>query len=526
MLVRLVSADAGQRPVERVPLLEASADIVRDRLMSHAQRIWDPAQLAVGVRSLISAQRAAIVAALNRAPELTDRLARLLSRLSEMEAYCSALLSSAASRSDGGPSAAVYESDGSGGQAAAEQPWLLWRDRPTVGWLMSMEWHEVMELRSVYSDSDEYADVLLRLWTLLTFYWGSGALMPRCHQRQGGPGGGFGGAAEDAMICGEPMSVAAPQGRACSRCRGGEAVLRCHRHNHDNICGACFRRGQEQLSGRPSPAASTDVYDGVVERDAARRDGSVFLVTALQSRKPPRIAPNWRSTYRLNASALVAVVRLGVSQEPLRRAMPLQWAEIVPYDAQGGPADDWQARARGNIALRLLNRGDCSAMPVDADTSLDPGTRVAIIDLRVFVPEVVSVLGTFAQDGFKQHLRSIPFVDALIGKAASHKSTDFLCVPPGAAVSVGGLDARALIVAAVQGSDIELLQRLSVEQREVLAVRICALPQVKLLRGTQLEAFLMALSCAVHCTQGPPGTGKVWSFFFFQWAYDERRFTH
>eukprot|EP00959_Pyramimonas_sp_CCMP1952_P266398 5569533-Pyramimonas_sp.AAC.1 len=29
------------------------------------------------------------------------------------------------------------------------------------------------------------------------------------------------------------------------------------------------------------------------------------------------------------------------------------------------------------------------------------------------------------------------------------------------------------------------------------------------LYGSQLEAFVRALACSVHCTQGPPGTGKV-----------------
>ena len=48
-----------------------------------------------------------------------------------------------------------------------------------------------------------------------------------------------------------------------------------------------------------------------------------------------------------------------------------------------------QARERGNMSIRLLSRTDCILLP-EADMLLEVGDPVAIIDFRVFVPEVFS----------------------------------------------------------------------------------------------------------------------------------------
>ena len=69
----------------------------------------------------------------------------------------------------------------------------------------------------------------------------------------------------------------------------------------------------------PGQGASTDIYDAVVERETTRRDGAVFMLSRLQSRKPPKVAPNWHTSYRLQAAALVAVVKLGTYGERLSR---------------------------------------------------------------------------------------------------------------------------------------------------------------------------------------------------------------
>ena len=119
--------------------------------------------------------------------------------------------------------------------------------------------------------------------------------------------------------------------------------------------------------------------------------------------------------------------------------------------------------------------------------------------MQVFVPEVISVLSTFANNQFEEHLNSIPFVKSIIGKP--NEDLVFRYDEHGSR--------EANIVKAIEASDINAIVRLNVAARESLARRICALDAVKSLDGTQLKAFTAALAQNVHCTQGPPGTGKV-----------------
>jgi hypothetical protein len=68
---------------------------------------------------------------------------------------------------------------------------------------------------------------------------------------------------------------------------------------------------------------------------------------------------------------------------------------------------------------------------------------------------------------------------------------------------------EAKIVMAISSSSIDVLKRLEPGQRDNLGRQIAQTVRKANLVGTQLDAFLGALSVAVHCTQGPPGTGKV-----------------
>lgn len=150
------------------------------------------------------------------------------------------------------------------------------------------------------------------------------------------------------------------------------------------------------------------------------------------------------------------------------------------------------------IALRLLGRGDCAAMHSEMDAPLDVGCRVAIIDLRVFVPEVVSVLATMAVDNFRSHLKAIPFVDGLIGRAQSLASN----------IDNSEWTLERRVNQAIVESGIEVLQKLSREVRLQIASRVCSLSIVKCLYGTQLDAFVASICNPLHCTHGPPGSGK------------------
>ena len=163
---------------------------------------------------------------------------------------------------------------------------------------MSGAWHDVDDgLRALYTSTEEYAKTLLKLWTLLTFYWGSGAVWPRCTHRQNPSA-----TADDKNVCGEPLltmtSKSSGNNAACRtrNCRN-RVEWTCFRQGHDYMCRNCLTGHQDRLVGSPGPQASTDIYDAVIEREIVRRDETVYLLNSVESRKPPKIAPNWKTSY-------------------------------------------------------------------------------------------------------------------------------------------------------------------------------------------------------------------------------------
>ncbi len=196
---------------------------------------------------------------------------------------------------------------------------------------------------------------------------------------------------------------------------------------------------------------------------------------------------------------MVAVIKLSVSHEPIQRSSSIQWGEIVPYDIKSGANQDWSYRSKGCMAIRLLNRANCVGMPDETDAYFDLGVRVAVIDLRVFVPEVISVLNTFAKKDFKYQLDQIPFFERLIGHGSTQNHLEF---NPNESL-------LNHISYALENSEIDYIQRLDPLTKTELIREICALKPIQSLSGTQLEAFAAGLYSSVHCTQGPPGTGKV-----------------
>ena len=406
-----------------------------------------------------------------------------------------------------------------GDAVAAEadaSPWLGWRDKPTVGWLMSGSWHDVLPLKRKYNSQEEYAETLLRMWTMLSFYWGSGALWPTCKYKRGGASNGGGD-----RICGEPLLQRGSRSQCynagCGPYCGKSASWSCGKKGHDGTCGSCLSLAQNLLCGSPGPWASTDVYDGLVAGESIRREGVLLLVSQLLSRKPPKVSPNWKTSYRLPVSGFIAVVKLGSSRCALTRDMPVLWAEVVPYDPNNKREADWEFRAKGLMALRIITRADCPSMPARLDTSIDLGTRIAIIDMRVFVPEVLSVLSTFAsQSTFLTHLSLVPFVDRLIGKPLPSNSPHAISQKKALKTltrlfAYSSPSLEQVVRDSIINSEIELLQSktLGDNLREQIIQKICDIQQIRLLYGTQLIAFASGLCLATHCTQGPPGTGKV-----------------
>ncbi|KAI0561167.1 DNA2/NAM7 helicase [Gracilaria domingensis] len=369
--------------------------------------------------------------------------------------------------------------------------WSGWRNA-TVGWLQRASWLNATQLHKEYESVEHYAETLCALMTALAFFWGAGAMFPKCRVRRDG-----------ANACDQPLHVQIhtannllcgqklPNRQTCT----GKATWRCVRHGHDHICERCLQRTQEVLVGEPGPRASTDIYDAVVERETTRRDGIVYIASKLESRKPPAITPNWRTTYRLNCSALVGIVRLGASCEPLSSQSRVEWAEIVPVSPQAGPASDFNERARGRIALRLLTRADLSTLAGTWE-ALRPGSRIAVIDLQVFVPEVVSVLSALTDPGLVDHMHHIQFWPQLVGNSRADEMQT-----PGSNVS-------EVIRFALDNTQMDLINRLEPSTKSQLCEKITNLARQTNLSGTQLQAFAAALSNSLHCTQGPPGTGK------------------
>ena len=99
----------------------------------------------------------------------------------------------------------------------------------------------------------------------------------------------------DANVCGEPMLTIATSG-VCVKCGGSNGSWRCFRQTHHSVCKKCLLRLQDALVGGPGPHASTDIYDAVVEREVVRRGETIYLLKNLESRKPPKIAPNWKTS--------------------------------------------------------------------------------------------------------------------------------------------------------------------------------------------------------------------------------------
>ena len=199
--------------------------------------------------------------------------------------------------------------------------------------------------------------------------------------------------------------------------------------------------------------------------------------------------PNWNTTYRLQCSGLVAVVKLGVQNEALQRDYTIQWAEVLPSALTGKgqrPIPEGNYRRDGRIALRLLGRGDLSALQTEPELPLN--THVAVIDLRVFVPEVLSVLSTFAHPHFATHLQQIPFAKRFIGL---QRSPPLLRLPRGATIEA---DVRA----AIESSEIHCIRMLSREDKQEIGDQICAVSMARSWRPSPVHSAALCIVLKAH----------------------------
>jgi hypothetical protein len=210
--------------------------------------------------------------------------------------------------------------------------------------------------------------------------------------------------------------------------------------------------------------------------------------------------------------------------------MTIHWGEIVPAKigtgtgtgtggktrdgGTGNAREEHLQRKQNLITIRLLSRSDCPDLDTTSVSRLDlrSGSHVAIIDMRVFVPEVMTVLSTLGQQSFLDGFTRVSFAKYLLspddGAASDGTSADISLPPLSPTVSL-----IEHLVKAFDETTIECIANFSESRKRVVIQKICQLKVVQTLDQTQGEAFVHALMRPLHCTQGPPGTGKVYLYY-------------
>lgn len=197
-------------------VLEKAADAVDSRLRSDDGVVFDAAEVqelsqivadlqqkfVKAITGLLVGSGASDPQILARAPPLLGRIATALPGF--VRALKTSPTASGGSMAAAGAGEASFGGGGrvhvrEGGVSVDEQqqqqlpPWCGWQ-KPTVGWLTKGLWLEAPQLQRRYENVGEYVETLQRLMALLAFYWGAGAVWPKCRHRQGGGAGGGGAA--------------------------------------------------------------------------------------------------------------------------------------------------------------------------------------------------------------------------------------------------------------------------------------------------------------------------------------------
>jgi hypothetical protein len=403
-------------------------------------------------------------------------------------------------------------------------PFLQWSTNPTIEWLTNGALYEQqLSLKRSYVDGQDYVNTVRAVWAMLTFYWGTAAFWPKCSCQSGGGGG------DEARACGVPLLTHIDHHRHpsvyCTRRnpnRGGQcgrvAVWRCMRRDHEAICQKCLIQRQHSLMGPYGVTGSTDLYDATIQSVQLHSDDHVLHLQDVLSRKPPKEKVNWKTTYRLQGAMLVGVVHLHARNSELKPSMKIHWGEIVvPKNSpslgkqQQGTARDEHLRRKDNLmSIRLLSRSDCPDLQTSRDLRCSKDSHVAIIDMRVFVPEVMTVLSTLGQRSFLDGFTRVSFAKYLLSPDGhdddrGEEGDESTTLP--ALSTTTSLSEHLL--KAFESTTIDCIANLSESRKRILIQKICQLKVVQTLDRTQGEAFIHALMRPLHCTQGPPGTGKV-----------------
>lgn len=375
---------------------------------------------------------------------------------------------------------------------------MRWYRDPNIQWLLDAEWLSIPTLHEKYSSVDDYVQTIQKLWTSMTFYWGASVFFPRCRSREG---------PNPDKTCQNPvLSLPHHHSQTCNNmvsvnghtdvC-GKPAKYCCYRRGHDAICGDCLNKRRAGLLGKPGPNASTDFYDAQVTKISSRNDSIVLQLNRLKSRKPPEADINWATSYRLQISNLVGVVPLATANSSLNGSLPFYLGEIIALEAI---PDELRKKRNGELSVRLLSRNDSALLSNSTTLTLGRNDHVGIIDFRVFVPEVISVLSTICHSSFNDAFTRVRFAQPLLGNISHLGDPQEV---------YRGLDCNAQIYHAIMHSTIRSLQTLSIQAKQIIIRDLCSIRVIQTMDRTQLLAFCAGLQNALHCIQGPPGTGKV-----------------
>jgi hypothetical protein len=394
-----------------------------------------------------------------------------------------------------------------------QDPLLRWSSSPTIDWLIDGSLYERIGLKRCYADGQEYVNTVRKVWAMLTFYWGTAAFWPKCGCQSHGGGPGAGGVSE-ARACATPLLTHIGGGGSAGsfyctkrgsshdgRC-GRPALWRCMKKDHDAICQRCLIHRQRALMGPSSLNASTDIYDATIQSIQLHGDAHLLHLKNVLSRKPPKENVNWKTSYRLQPSMLVGVIHLHGRNLDLRSSMKIHWGEIILQDKKNGPQQEYIRRKDQFLSIRLLSRSDCPDLIVSHDMKFSRDSHVAVVDMRVFVPEVMTVLSTLGQRSFLDGFTRVSFSKYLL-------SPEYQDTSPSLPSELSSASLYDHLRVAFQRTTIDCLSTLSEERKEIILQKICHLQVVQSLDRTQREAFVHALLRPLHCTQGPPGTGKV-----------------
>jgi hypothetical protein len=390
-----------------------------------------------------------------------------------------------------------------------------WYRQPTVEWLLYGGWHENTALQVHYSSIEDYALTLRKLWTQLTFYWGVAAFWPKCKfnfASKDGNNRNFKNAnipSDEFKMCNAPLLCSVVKSiPCCMKLRGGtacqnHAVWTCHNRGHDAICQSCVEKKVHNATFGPGPDRkdlSTDIYDGDVTDIRQQNESLILNFRNVKSRKPPEKATNWKTSYRLQPAGLVGIIKLPATHATISLSWSIYWGEIIVSDSRADDRVEYSRRENGCITVRLLSKGDSLLLPTEVEYPFISGSKVAIVDFRVFVPEVFSVLATVAHPAFLSGLDRLPFKHSLLGLPNPEERPQGIVFPPH--------DISHSILLAVEKSNIPCMKTLTEPNKSDLVKEILNISLVKTLDRTQLEAFCKGLMSNFHCTQGPPGTGK------------------